>query len=658
MRLCAEPFLFSLFLAVSVFSQASAVVTCVSPGGKTAINFRLDLQGAPQWQVVRRGDPLLEWSPLGLTFLGDGALTSRFTLLDSAISEHDESYVLVVGKTRNARDHFRELRVKLQESVRPHRRLDLAFRAYDDGAAFRYILPEQETKTEFAIVRENTQFHFPADLAAWAYNINTFHTSFEGEYLPTRLSAILDTGLVYPPLTLQRSDGLTLAITEAALTDYAGMYFRGRRPGTAIDVVLPPWSDNSGVCVRGMTPFSSPWRVIMIGDKPGDLIESTLIQNLNTPCALEDVSWIKPGKAILPWWPDFFSDKPGVASKMGFENQKYYIDFAAENNIPYLELEPPWYGDEKGCIENPEKYDITRPVPDLRLPDLLAYAKEKHVQLFVWTHWKNVDRQADEAFPLFAKWGVAGVKIDFMNRDDQEMVRWYHKILKKAAAQHLMVFFHGAYKPTGTQRTYPHLITQEGVLGNEQNKVNARITPEHTVTLPFTRMLVGPMDFTPGGFRNATAAQFRPVYKRPLVMGTRCCQLAMFVVYESPLMMVCDDPAAYRDQPGFAFIREVPTSWDSTKVIDAKIADYIVIARKNGDDWYLGAMTDWTARYITVPLAFLGPGEYQAEIFQDGADADTNPTAVAVARKTVTAKDSLLARLAKGGGLAVRFRKQ
>jgi alpha-glucosidase len=257
-----------------------------------------------------------------LTFRREGALTSRFAMLDSAISEHDETYNLVVGKTRNARDHFRELRVKLQESVAPRRRLDLAFRAYDDGAAFRYILPAGEPNATFEIVQENTRFHFPADLEALAFNVNTFRSSFEGEYLPTRLDAIPDKGLVYPPLTLQRPDGLTLAITEAALTDYAGMYFRGL-PGTALEVVLPPWSDGSGVCVRGVTPFSSPWRVIMIGDKPGDLIESTLIQNLNAPCALEDVSWIRPGKTIFPWWPDFFSDKPGVESKMGFENQKY-----------------------------------------------------------------------------------------------------------------------------------------------------------------------------------------------------------------------------------------------------------------------------------------------------------------------------------------------
>jgi alpha-glucosidase len=395
----------------------------------------------------------------------------------------------------------------------------------------------------------------------------------------------------------------------------------------------------------------------MVGDTPGRLIESTIILNLNSPCVLDDVSWIKPGKAIFPWWPAFFCDKPGVPSALGFENQKYYIDFAGENNIAYLELEPPWYGPEGDCIDNPQKYDITRPDPDLRLPELIAYGKKAGVQLFVWAHWKNVDWHADTAFPLFKAWGAAGVKIDFMNRDDQEMVRWYHTIIKKAAANRLMVLFHGAYKPTGTQRTYPNLVTLEGVLGNEQNKVIDWITPQHTVTLPFTRMLAGPMDFTPGGFRNVAEGEFAPNMKRPRVMGTRCHQLAMFVVYESPLTMVCDDPSAYRGQPGLAFIQQVPTSWDETRIIDGRIAEYIALARRSGDDWYLGAMTDWSPRQMRIPLEFLATGEYEADIYQDGPDADSRAEEIEILHKRVTAGDTLSVRLAKGGGLAVRFWK-
>jgi alpha-glucosidase len=690
-----------LLVTFAFVSQGFSEVRVESPGGNLAIVFRIDDHGMPEWQVLRKGGVLLAWSPLGLTFREGSAL--RFRMLGSEARKHDETYELVVGKTKRARDHYRELEVNLEEPSAPRRRLNLLFRAYDDGAAFRYVLPEQDALGAFEIVKENTEFHFPVEMTAWAFHTDTFRSSFEGRYLPTTLGAIPETGMVNLPLTMQREDGVALAIAEADLTDYAGMYLRSlgrgvasggaatsetgrgaKAPvairsaatasgGPALGVVLAPLPEEGGgeegkragsggsrVAVRGRTPFASPWRVLMVGDAPGRLIESTIILNLNPPCALDDVSWIKPGKAMFPWWPDFYCDRPGVPSALGFENQKCYIDFAAANRIPYLELEPPWYGPETDCIEHPEKYDITKPVPELRLPELLEYAKragEQGVSFFIWAHWRNVDRQADVAFPLYKSWGAAGVKIDFMNRDDQEMIRWYPMILKKAAANRLMVYFHGTSKPTGTQRTYPNLVTVEGVLGNEQNKVIDAITPEHTVTLPFTRMLVGPMDFTPGGFRNVTAAEFKPDYKRPRVMGTRCHQLAMYVVYESPLAMVSDDPAAYRGQPAFAFVGKVPTSWDETRAIDGEIGRYVTIARRCGADWYLGAMTDWTAREIRVPLEFLGAGRFEAEIYEDGPDADTRPVEVTILHKEVTSATTLTARLAKGGGLAVRFRK-
>jgi len=645
---------FFLLCLLSTTCLGSPPVHVSSTNGKIGVDFRLQGKGIPQWKVTGPGGVILAWSSLGLTFLKGSALTSHLTMLSSEIVERNETYELVIGKAKKAIDNFRELRVHLRESVKPYRRLDLAFRAYNDGVAFRYILPLQKTVAEFDLTRENSEFRFPSDMKAWVFQINTFVSSYEGLYLLTTIDALPDTGLTYLPLTMQRADGLTLAITEAELTDYAGMYLRGL-PGCALQVALSPLPGKNGICVQGRTPFSSPWRVLMIGEKPGDLIESTIILNLSSPCALEDVSWIKPGKAIFPWWPNFFCERPGLSGKMNFENQKCYIDFASDNNLEYLELEPPWYGDEGDCIAHPEKYDITKPISELQLPALFDYAKSKNVRLFLWAHWDNVNRQADVAFPLFAKWGAAGVKIDFMNRDDQEMVRWYHMILQKAAKYHLMVYFHGAYKPTGIQRTYPHLVTQEGVLGNEQNKVTYLCTLEHTVTLPFTRMLAGPMDFTPGGFRNVTREQFKPDMDQPMVLGTRCHQLAMFVVYESPLEMVCDDPAAYRNQPGLEFIREVPSTWDETKVIEGKIGEEIVIARRSGEDWYVGGMTDWTARDVNISFAFLGKGEYQAKIFQDVAD--DRPTELTIVKKTVTAQSSISIHMAKGGGLAMRIQK-
>lgn len=644
------------WLAVPAFGASSQVFVS-SPSGNLAVGFTLESGGTPRWRVERFGKPILSWSPLGLTLAREVSLTSHLLLLGSETSEHDETYQIVAGKANHARDRYRELRVRLIESLPSRRRMDLTFRVFDDGAAFRYTLPAQEGVTDFDIVKENTAFQFPENMKAWAFQINTFHSSFEGLYLPTMLRDIPDTGEVYPPLTMQRADGVTLSVTESDLSDYGGMYLRGEG-GNGLQVVLPPHPDGSGACVHGRTPFSSPWRVLMIGDRPGDLIESTIILNLSPPCALDDVSWIRPGKAIFPWWPDFYSDRPGVPSELGFENQKYYIDFAAENHIAYLEMEPPWYGDTDDCINNPLRYDITRPVPALRLPELFAYAKSKGVGIFLWAHWDNVDRQGDSAFALYRTWGAVGVKIDFMNRDDQEMVRWYQSTLRKAAAYRLMVLFHGAYKPTGLQRTYPHLLSQEGVFGNEQNKVTRLVSPAHTVTIPFTRMLAGPMDFTPGGFRNATEKEFRPDYRRPMVMGTRCHQLAMFVVYESPLMMVCDDPGAYRGEPGFDFIREVPATWDETRVPGGSIGEYVVIARRSGQDWYIGGMTDWSPRRIPVALSFLGEGTFHAEMYTDAPDADTHPTGVTVETRTVTAGDTLTIPMAPGGGFALRLVKK
>ena len=608
----------------------------------------------PAWRVVREGATILDWSPLGLTLLNGERLAAAFTITGSDSGGRDEIYTLVAGKTRIARDNHHELRVRLRQSAPPGRSLDLVFRAFDDGAAFRYAIPAQEGVRGVDIADEETEFRFPADMAAWAFQINTFHSSFEGIYEPTTLGAIPDTGEVYTPLTMQRADGVTVALAEADLLDYAGMYLR-RSGKLGLRVVLPPYPDGSGACVHGALPFQSPWRVLMIGGRPGDLIESTIILNLSTRAAPGDVSWIRPGKAIFPWWPDFHAEAPGVPDSLDFENQKYYVDFAAANGIPYLELEPPWYGNTDDCIEHPEKHDITRPVPWLRLPELIAYAAGKGVRLFIWAHWDNVRRQGDSAFALYQKWGAAGVKIDFMNRDDQEMVRWYQETLRKAAAHRLMVLFHGAYKPTGLQRTFPNLLSQEGVFGNEQNKVTRMVTPAHTVTIPFTRMLAGPMDFTPGGFRNATAAEFRPDYRRPMVMGTRCHQLAMFVVYESPLMMVCDDPAAYRGETGLAFIRDVPVTWDETRVIEGEIGKYVILARRSGRDWYIGGMTDWSARDFSVPLSFLKEGSYSAEIYADAPDADAHPRHAVVSRVPVGPRDTLPMHMAQGGGVAVRL---
>jgi alpha-glucosidase len=328
---------------------------------------------------------------------------------------------------------------------------------------------------------------------------------------------------------------------------------------------------------------------------------------------------------------------------------KHYIDFAARHGLEYMLVDAGWAPmSEDGRIE-----DILRYRPEVDVPAIIAYGQAKGVATLLWVEWQALDRHMDEAMALYEKWGAAGIKVDYMNRDDQVMVNYYEKVVRKAAEYRLAVDFHGAYKPTGLRRTYPNLLTREGVMGLEYSKWSDRITPEYDVTIPFTRMLAGPMDFTPGGFRNAARGKFVARDIAPMTQGTRAHQLAMYVVYESPLVMVSDYPEAYEGQPGMEFIEKVPTTWDETKVLAGAPAKMIAVARRTGDSWYLGAMTGWEAREVPLELGFLGVGEYEALVFADGAEAATEATSLAVEKKRVMAGDKLSLRLAPGGGAAI-----
>ena len=337
---------------------------------------------------------------------------------------------------------------------------------------------------------------------------------------------------------------------------------------------------------------------------------------------------------------------------------KYFVDLAAEMGWEYQLVDFYWYGSPfiEGTWEPHPTNDITKADPNLDIHEVIRYAGEKGVKILLWLHWVHADKQMDEAFPLYEQWGVHGIKIDFMNRDDQEMVNYYHRTVKKAAEHHLIVDFHGAYKPTGWSRTYPNVITREGVLGNEYSKWSDRITPEHKVTIPFTRGLLGEMDFTPGGFRNRTQETFETENPAPNVMGTRVNQLAMLVVYESALQVLCDSPYNYRSSPaGTDFLKLVPTTWDDTKVIHGHPGNFITVARRSGDDWYVGSMTDWTARTQEIPLGFLGEGRYRAEIWADAYEAADFPDRLMKQEQVVTAQDTLSAKMAPGGGHVVRL---
>ncbi|PYV08029.1 MAG: hypothetical protein DMG23_14610 [Acidobacteria bacterium] len=367
--------------------------------------------------------------------------------------------------------------------------------------------------------------------------------------------------------------------------------------------------------------------------------------NLSAPSALSDTSWIKPGKAAWDWWSGSFARGVNFKPGMNTATMEHYIDFAADHHLEYMLIDEGWSTHE----------DITHWIAAVDLPEILDKARKRGVRVLLWMRWEAVQKHMAEAFPLYEKWGVAGVKVDFMDRDDQEMVNFYERVVRKAAEHHLVVDFHGAFKPTGLRRAYPNLLTREGVMGMEYSKWSERVTPEHDVTLPFTRMLAGPMDYTPGCFQNATRGEFKPRMVEPMCQGTRAHQLAMYVVFESPLAMLSDYPESYEKQPGMELLEKVPTVWDETKVLNGEPGKYVTIARRTDQNWFLGAMTNWDARDMEIPLGFLGPGEYDAEIFADGPDADKRATSLSVNKKRLKAGESLPVHLASGGGVAIVF---
>jgi alpha-glucosidase len=607
--------------------------------------------GALTYSVTVDGKALLADSSLGLKFKDGVTLGAKARLAKVERNQSDTTWENRTGKRRTVQDRHNELRVFcVEQSGRP---FEIVVRAFDDGIGFRYELPAAppaETQ-DFVLEEEQTQFAFPENYMCYAgENENTgkpgnpigYVGSQESEYKPMRLGDLPTEQVRMVPL-LVKTPAAWVAITESELYDWAGMWLNraataGPTPGVTLAARLSPRPDGQGL-VKSSFPRHSPWRTLLIARQPGRLVESDLVLNLASPAVIADTSWIKPGIASWDWWSQV--TRPSTATYKGF------IQFSADMGWPYTLLDAGWSS----------RNSITQGSPSVNVEELLAFAKEKRVRLWLWLHWTSVDRNAayQEAFPLYEKWGIAGVKIDFMNRDDQDMVNWYEKITKSAADHHLMVNFHGAFKPTGMIRTYPNQITREGILGNEYNRWSARVTPEHKVTLPFTRMLAGPADFTPGGFLNRPLAQFQYNVRPTQVQGTRCAELALFVCLESPVINAADDPSHYRNQPGLDFLKVVPTVWDDTRVLDGAVGEHLVIVRHNGARWFLGALTDRNGRVLPVPLKFLGAGKWKVTLWEDAPDSDQNGEHLVKSDRTASPSDTLQLKLAPAGGAVAVF---
>ena len=621
-------------------------LTLRSPDG--SIVTHIEAQGALAYSVEIDGQRVVNESRLGLRFSQPaGETLGAYTaLIHVDRRSQDHTWENRFGKRRQVRDHYNELCLKFSE--RSGRTFEVIFRAYDDGVAFRYVLPAESGLASFTVERELTEFAFAGDYHCFAGEHDAgrgFHGPQEWQFKPRQLSEI-STNVAGLPLLVQ-TPAAWIALTESDLLDWAGMWVGGAEAvnsGVTLKAILAPRREGNGL-VRATAPHNSPWRVLMIGRQPGRLIESDLVLNLATPCELADISWVQPGKMAWDhWWSgDVQMDTATI---------EQYIQLAADMGWPYQQIDAMWYGKP-----NTPGSDITKINPALDMDAVRRFAAERHVRLWLYLGWQDVNRNDayKTAFALYEKWGIAGLKIDGMDNDDQFMVNWCEKVSREAAAHHLMVDFHGNYKGTGQNRTLPNEITCEGVLGNEWNRWSALVTPEHKLTLPFTRFLAGPGDFTPGGFLNRQPADFKIVPTATEVQGTRCAELSLLVLFDSPVCCLCDQPGNYRGQPGADFLKIVPTVWDETRVLDGVVAQHLVMARRSGGEWFLGALTDRQRRRIPIRLDFLGPGNWTTSLWSDAPDSDRNAEHLQTETRKVTVGDTLDLRLAPSGGAVAHF---
>ena len=635
---------------VSTLAAKSFILT--APNGKNIVTVNVDKKVS--YQLAVDGKSVIEPSFISLT-VGDKILAVSGKFKKAVTTSHSGILrPLVKQKSAEIVDAYNELKLVFKG-------YDILFRAYDDGVAWRFVLHQ---KGEVIVKNEQAEFNFADGYNIWFPEENSMMTHMERLYLHTSIDSI-DKGRFSSIPALIDAGVAKVAITESALYDYPGMYlqsegnhrFKGIFPKYALEekpVDLSQRGGDRNFPVTKRADFIAktsgqralPWRVIAIAEKDGDLITNQMVFKLAPEQKQMDFSWVKPGKVAWDWWNALNLYGVDFKSEINTKTYKYYIDFASKYGINYIILDEGWY----------VLGDLMNVVPDIDMEEIISYGKKKNVGIILWVIWKTLDDQWEDAFNQFEKWGVKGIKVDFMQRDDQWMVDYYWRVARESAKRHLLVDFHGSYKPSGLRRAYPNVISREGVRGLENDKWGKEETPDHDLVIPFTRMLAGPMDYTPGAMVNATKNNFRAIWSRPMSQGTRCHQLAMYVVYESPLQMLADSPSHYYDEPeAMEFLSKVPTVWDETVVLDAKVGDYVFVARRNGKEWYIGGMTNWNRRELEVDFSFLKQGKHTITIWQDGVNADKYGNDFKMVTKEVSASDKMKIHLAPGGGWAARI---
>ncbi len=646
-----------VFLALLLASAAPAAGQgdqaweVTSPDGRLSLSLVAGDQLT--YRIALAGSELVAASAIGMRIMDGPAVGPGASPVLVGIRDVDEWLEPIVPeKASRIHDRYTALSLDLGQGW------GLDVRAYDDGVAYRF---RTDVEGPLIVRAEDFRVDFAGDPSLWYPSEESFLTHSERLYERLRASEVPEGLMASLPVLAGWPDGPKVAITEADLRSYPGLYLAGTG-SAALAGVLPAYPaeeeqvNDRTVRVVSRQPFLAktegqrtfPWRVFVVAEEDADLVSSTLVWRLAPPLRIEDPSWIRPGQVAWDWWNALNVTDVDFVSGVNTDTYRYFIDFAADHGLEYVILDEGWS----------DPADLTDWNPDVDLPLLFAYAAERNVGLIPWVVWKSLDDRLEESLDQFEAWGAAGIKVDFMQRDDQPMVEFYWRVAEAAARHRLLVDFHGAYKPTGLRRAYPNVVTREGVRGLEHVKWSPHPTPEHNLTLPFTRMVAGPMDYSPGAMLNATEDQFKAVFDRPMSLGTRVHQMAMLVVFESPLQMLADSPSHYlRERECTEFMAAVPTVWDETRVLEAAVGDYLAVARRWGDSWYVAAMTDWDPRELSLSTDFLGQGTWSAEVFRDGINASRNPQDYRRLSVEIEAGEPFDVTLAPGGGWVARFER-